>query len=140
MLQAMNTGHDGSLTTVHANSPRDCVARLETLSLMSGLDLPVAVVRRQIASAVHLIVQQSRLKDGSRKIVQIAEIQGMEGEQVVIQELFTYRTADHQGSGPSHTGGGTLQPVGVRPRCIDRLEHAGFKLDTRTFLPKNPGR
>jgi pilus assembly protein CpaF len=140
MLQAMNTGHDGSLTTVHANSPRDCVARLETLSLMSGLDLPVAVVRRQIASAVHLIVQQSRLKDGSRKIVQISEVQGMEGEQVVIQELFTYRTSDHQGSGPSHTGGGTLQPVGVRPRCIERLEHAGFKLDTRTFLPKNPGR
>ena len=140
MLQAMNTGHDGSLTTVHANSSRDCVARLETLSLMSGLDLPVAVVRRQIASAVHLIVQQSRLKDGSRKIVQISEIQGMEGEQVVIQDLFLYKTPDHQGSGPSHMGGGTLQPVGVRPRCVERLEHAGFKLDTKMFLPKSPGR
>jgi len=135
MLQAMNTGHDGSLTTVHANSPRDCIARLETLSLMSGLDLPVNVVRRQIASAIQLVVQQSRLKDGSRKIVQISEVQGMEGEQVVIQDLFVYKTADYHGHGPSQSGGGTLQPVGVRPKCIDRLENAGFKLDSRVFLP-----
>jgi pilus assembly protein CpaF len=136
MLQAMNTGHDGSLTTVHANSPRDCIARLETLSLMSGLDLPVSVVRRQIASAIQLVVQQSRLKDGSRKIVQISEVQGMEGEQVVIQDLFVYKTADYHGHGPSNSGGGTLVPVGVRPKCIDRLEHSGFKLDADVFLPK----
>ena len=135
MLQAMNTGHDGSLTTVHANSPRDCIARLETLSLMAGLDLPVNVVRRQIASAVQLVVQQSRLKDGSRKVVQISEVQGMEGEQVVIQDLFVYKTSDYHGHGPSQSGGGTLQPVGVRPKCIDRLENAGYKLDSSVFLP-----
>ncbi|HEY1016748.1 MAG TPA: CpaF family protein, partial [Herpetosiphonaceae bacterium] len=88
MLQAMNTGHDGSLTTVHANTPRDTIRRLETLSLMGGLDLPVAVIREQIASAVHLIVQQARLRDGSRKIVAITEVQGMESGQVTLQDIF----------------------------------------------------
>jgi pilus assembly protein CpaF len=88
MLQAMNTGHDGSLTTVHSNSPRDCVGRLETLALMAGMDLPVLIIRRQIASAVNLIVQQARLKDGSRKIIQVTELQGMEGEQVVLQDIM----------------------------------------------------
>ena len=133
MLQAMNTGHDGSLTTVHSNSPRDCVARLETLALMAGMDLPVNIIRRQIASAVHLIVQQSRLKDGSRKIVQITELQGMEGDQVTLQDIFIYQTPDHKGSGPSHTGGGTLNPTGFRPSFMDRLEEAGFKLSGRIF-------
>jgi pilus assembly protein CpaF len=133
MLQAMNTGHDGSLTTVHANSPRDCIGRLETLALMAGMDLPLHVLRRQIASAVHLIVQQSRLKDGSRKVVQISEIQGMEGEQVTLQDIFVYQTPDYKGTGPSHTGGGTLNPTGFRPRFSDRLEEAGFKLGARIF-------
>mgnify|MGYP001427265855 FL=1 len=133
MLQAMNTGHDGSLTTVHSNSPRDCVARLETLALMAGMDLPVNIIRRQIASAVQLIVQQSRLKDGSRKIVQITELQGMEGDQVTLQDIFIYQTPDHKGSGPSHTGGGTLNPTGFRPSFMDRLEEAGFKLSGRIF-------
>ncbi len=93
----MNTGHDGSLTTVHSNNPRDCIGRLETLVLMAGMDLPLSVVRRQIAGAVNLIVQQARLKDGSRKIVQVSEIQGMEGDQVVIQDIFVYRTPGQTG-------------------------------------------
>jgi pilus assembly protein CpaF len=133
MLQAMNTGHDGSLTTVHANSPRDAVARLETLTLMAGMDLPIGVVRRQIASAIQLIVQQARLKDGSRKIVQITEIQGMEGDSIVMQDLFIYKTPDHKGPGPSHVGGGTLQPTGYRTKFSERLEQAGFKLSGKVF-------
>jgi pilus assembly protein CpaF len=133
MLQAMNTGHDGSLTTVHSNSPRDCVGRLETLALMAGMDLPVQIIRRQIASAVQLIVQQSRLKDGSRKIVQISEIQGMEGDQVTLQDIFVYQTPDQKGSGPSHAGGGTLNPTGFRPSFMERLEESGFKLSGRVF-------
>ncbi len=133
MLQAMNTGHDGSLTTVHSNSPRDCVARLETLALMAGMDLPVLIIRRQIASAVNVIVQQARLKDGSRKIIQVTELQGMEGEQVVLQDIFMYQTPDHKGGGPSHSGGGTLNPTGFRPSFSERLEQAGFKLSGRVF-------
>jgi pilus assembly protein CpaF len=133
MLQAMNTGHDGSLTTVHSNSPRDCVGRLETLALMAGMDLPVSIIRRQIASAVNLIVQQARLKDGSRKIVQVTELQGMEGEQVVLQDIFVYQTPDFKGSGPSHAGGGTLNATGFRPSFMERLEEVGFKLSGRIF-------
>ncbi|MBN2303026.1 MAG: CpaF family protein [Anaerolineae bacterium] len=133
MLQAMNTGHDGSLTTVHSNSPRDCVGRLETLALMAGMDLPVAIIRRQIASAVNLIVQQARLKDGSRKVVQVTELQGMEGEQVVLQDIFIYKTPDHRGGGYSHVGGGSLEPTGFRPSFMERLEQAGFKLSGRIF-------
>lgn len=133
MLQAMNTGHDGSLTTVHANSPRDAIVRLETLVLMAGMDLPLFVIRRQISSAIQLIVQQARLKDGSRKITQITEVQGMEGESVTMQDIFLYKTADHKGVGPSQVGGGSLQPLGFRPRFIDRLEQSGFKLPARIF-------
>ncbi len=133
MLQAMNTGHDGSLTTVHANSPRDAIGRLETLALMAGMDLPLNVIRRQIASAVQLIVQQSRLKDGSRKIIQITELQGMEGDQVTLQDIFVYQTPDSRGSGPSHAGGGQLMPSGFRPKFTERLEESGFKLSGRIF-------
>ncbi len=133
MLQAMNTGHDGSLTTVHSNSPRDCMSRLETLCLMAGMDLPVNVIRRQIAGAVNLIIQQSRLKDGSRKIVQITELQGMEGDQITLQDLFVYRTPGQTGQGPSHAGGGQLEPSGYRPNFIDQLEEFGFKLSGKIF-------
>jgi pilus assembly protein CpaF len=133
MLQAMNTGHDGSLTTVHSNSPRDCMARLETLALMAGMDLPASIIRRQIASAVNLIVQQARLKDGSRKIVQITELQGMEGEQVTLQDIFLYQTPDYKGSGYSHTSGGQLNPTGFRPSFMDRLDEVGFRLSGRIF-------
>jgi pilus assembly protein CpaF len=133
MLQAMNTGHDGSLTTLHANGPREAIARLETMCLMAGVDMPLDVIRTQIATAVNLFVQQSRLKDGSRKIVQITEVQGMEGNSVTLQDLFVYRTPDHQGMGPSHSGGGSLEPTGFRPRFYHRFEEQGIRLDPKTF-------
>ncbi|MBN1429828.1 MAG: CpaF family protein [Anaerolineae bacterium] len=134
MLQAMNTGHDGSLTTVHANSPRDAVSRLETLSLMAGMDLPVLVVRSQIASAVHLIVQQARLKDGTRKITQITEVQGMEGENVILQNIFTYTTTGKPGYQPSHEGGGQLMANGLRPKFTERFSEYGIELPPRLFV------
>jgi pilus assembly protein CpaF len=133
MLQAMNTGHDGSLTTVHSNSPRDAVARLETLCLMAGMDLPVNVIRQQLASAVHLFIQQSRLKDGSRKVVQITELQGMEGQQVTLQDIFVYKTPGDKGSGYSHGGGGALEASGFRPRFMDQLKEFGFNLSGKIF-------
>ena len=137
MLQAMNTGHDGSLTTVHSNSPRDCVARLETLCLMAGMDLPVLTIRQQIAAAINLIVQQARLKDGSRKVVQITEIQGMEGDNVTLQDLFLYRTPGHVGMEYSHEGGGTLEPTGFRPNFIDVFKQFGFNLPAKIFQRSN---
>jgi pilus assembly protein CpaF len=133
MLQAMNTGHDGSLTTVHANSPRDAVSRLETLCMMSGMDLPIEVIRAQLASAVDLFVQQSRLKDGSRKIVQLTELQGLEGSQVTLMDLFTYKTPGFTGGGYSHASGGELEPSGFRPRFMEQLEEAGFNLSGKVF-------
>jgi pilus assembly protein CpaF len=133
MLQAMNTGHDGSLTTIHSNNPRDCIARLETLVLMAGMDLPVGVVRRQIVSAVDMIIQISHIKDGSRKITQITEVQGMEGEQVVLQDVFMYKLPGQSTSAPATVGGGKLEPMGFRPKMMERLEEAGFKLGGRIF-------
>ena len=133
MLQAMNTGHDGSLTTVHANNPRDTIGRLETLVLMSGMDLPLSVVRRQIVSAVDLIIQISHIRDGSRKITQITEIQGMEGESVTLQDIFMYRTAGQTMTTPATAGGGKLESTGFRPKMIDRLEESGFRLSGRIF-------
>jgi pilus assembly protein CpaF len=130
LLQAMNTGHDGSLATVHANTPRDAISRLETLALMSGLNIPVDVIRRQIASAIDLIILQSRLRDGSRRIMQITEIQGMEVNTVILQDVFTYRMPP-AGAGE---GKGSLEPTGVRPKFMPRLEEAGFKLGTEIFL------
>lgn len=133
MLQAMNTGHDGSMTTVHANNPRDTLARLETLVMMSGMDLPLYTIRRQIVSAVDVIVQQSRLKDGSRKITQITELQGMEGESIVFQDLFVYKMPGQTGNTPAAQGGGKLESTGFRPNFMDRLEENGFRLSSRVF-------
>jgi pilus assembly protein CpaF len=133
MLQAMNTGHDGSLTTVHSNNPRDCIARLETLCLMAGLDLPVPVIRRQIVSAIDLIVQVSKIRDGSRKIIQITELQGMEGEQVTLQDIFLYRLPGQTAPVASNVGGGKLEALGFRPKFIDKLEENGFRLSGRIF-------
>lgn len=133
MLQAMNTGHDGSLTTVHANSPRDAVARLETLCMMAGMDLPVEVIRSQIAAAIHLFVQQARLKDGSRKVVQVTEMQGMEGDRVTLMDLFIYQTPNHKGQGYSHEGGGELISTGYRPKFADQLRQYGFNLSAKIF-------
>ena len=133
MLQAMNTGHDGSLTTVHSNSPRDAISRLETLCMMAGMDLPVEVIRTQIASAVHMFVQQARLKDGSRKVVQISELQGMEGDRVTLQDIFLYKTDSHRGQGYSHEGGGHLEATGFPPKFLDTFKQYGFNLPSRIF-------
>src|SRR5213595_3834886 len=118
MLQAMNTGHDGSMTTLHANSPRDALARMETLVLMAGMDLPVRAIREQIAGAINLIVQLSRLRGGSRKVTAVTEIVGMEGETITMQEIFKFES---KGADPT-TGKiiGEFNPTGIRPRIIDR--------------------
>ena len=129
MLQAMNTGHDGSLTTIHANSPRETLSRLETLVLMSGLDLPLKAIRQQIAGAINLIIQLNRLKDGSRKVVSVTEVIGMEGEMITVQEIFKFES---RGMDPS-TGKiiGDFEPTGIRPRIIDRLFDMGIPLPPR---------
>ncbi len=131
MLQAMNTGHDGSLTTVHANTPRDVISRLETLVLMAGIDFPIKVVREQISSAIDLIVQQARLRDGSRKITKITEVQGMEGDVVVLQDIFRFTEKGLDGNGKVI---GEMLPAGVRPKFTPRLEAAGFKLPPEVFM------
>jgi len=131
MLQAMNTGHDGSLTTVHANSPRDVITRLETMVLMAGFDLPVRVVRQQIASAIDLIVQQERLRDGSRKITRITEVQGMEGENVVLSDVFLFQALAVSEDNGRVTG--EMKPTGIRPNFAPRLQAAGFKLTGDMF-------
>ncbi len=130
MLQAMNTGHDGSLTTVHSNSPRDALARVETLVMMAGMDLPLKVVRQQIASAVDLIVQQSRLKDGTRKVTAITEVAGMEGDTVVLTDVFKF---DQTGVAEGGKILGDLKPTGIRPIFSPRLEAAGLKLGPEVF-------
>jgi pilus assembly protein CpaF len=130
MLQAMNTGHEGSLTTLHANSPRDAISRMETLSLMAGLDLPLQVIREQIASAVDLIVQQSRLRDGARKITHITEVVGMEGDTVVLQDIFKYV---EEGTAPDGSVIGQMRPTGLRPVFTPRLDAAGFRLPPEIF-------
>jgi pilus assembly protein CpaF len=130
MLQAMNTGHDGSLTTLHANAPRDAISRLETMSLMAGIELPVRVIREQVASAVDLIVQQSRLRDGTRKVTQITELAGMEGDTVVLTDIFKF---EQTGVSPDGRVFGDLKPTGIRPLFSSRLEAAGFKLRPEVF-------
>lgn len=136
MLQAMNTGHDGSMTTVHANNPRDALARIETLSLMAGIGLPIDVVRRQMASAVHFIVQVQRTRDGKRRITHITEIQGMEGQMVTIADIFVWDESGGPGGrslGGRDAGKGRYRPTGVRPRCSDELERMGQRLPNTMF-------
>jgi pilus assembly protein CpaF len=130
MLQAMNTGHEGSLTTVHANSPRDAISRLETLSLISGLDLPLKVIREQIASAIDVVVQQTRLRDGGRKVTSITEVLGMEGDTVVMSEIFKF---EETGIGENGVVLGELKPTGIRPMFSSRLEAAGYRLGPEVF-------
>lgn len=130
MLQAMNTGHDGSLTTLHANSPRDALSRLETMCLMAGMDLPIRVIREQVASAIDLIVQQSRLKDGSRKVTSVSEVAGMEGSTIVMTEIFKF---EQTGVGPEGEVIGEMKPTGIRPIFTPRLEQNGFKLGPEVF-------
>jgi pilus assembly protein CpaF len=129
MLQAMNTGHDGSMSTGHANTPRDMLSRLETMVLMAGMDLPLKAIREQIASAVDLIVHQNRLKDGSRKIVAITEVQGMEGDVIVMQDIFVFEQTDVI-EGKIH---GKLRPTGIRPKFVEKFEVAGIHLPPNVF-------
>ncbi len=130
MLQAMNTGHDGSLTTLHANTPRDAISRLETMCLMSGMELPVKVVREQIASAIDLIIQQSRMRDGSRKVTSVTEVAGMEGDTVVMTEIFKFEQTGVDKEGKVL---GELKPTGIRPLFTPRLEAAGIHLGADVF-------
>jgi pilus assembly protein CpaF len=130
MLQAMNTGHDGSLTTLHANSPRDALSRLETMISMASLDLPERAMRHQIASAIHLVIQVSRLSDGSRKIFQVSEIVGMEGDVITMQDVFLF---EREGMGDNDTVLGKFRATGIRPRCVDRFRTYGIELHSRLF-------
>ena len=132
MLQAMNTGHDGSLTTIHANSPRDCLSRLETLVLMAGFDLPLRAIREQIASAISIIVQITREKDGSRKVIRVSEITKMEGDIITMQDIFVF----HQdGWTPDGKISGRYVPTGNIPTFMDDIKRAGLKLDISLFAP-----
>ncbi len=134
MLQAMNTGHDGSLTTVHANSPRDTLARLETLVLMAGFDLPVRAIREQMASAIDVIVQLSRLRDGTRRVTHITEVQGMEGDVITLQDIFLFDF----GAGVDEHGRyrGQLKATGVRPKFAEKLADQGIRLGAEVFSPE----
>ena len=132
MLQAMNTGHDGSLTTVHANSPRDVISRLETMVLMSGMELPSRAIREQIASAVDIIIHESRLSDGSRKVTAITEVTGLEGNQIVMQDLFAF---NQKGVGSDGKIVGEFKPTGAMPTWFDQLAGRGIKCDPKMFDP-----
>ena len=130
MLQAMNTGHDGSMTTCHANTPRDATSRIETMCLMAGMDLPIRAIREQVASAIEVIVQQSRLKDGTRKITSITEVQGMEGDVVVMQEIFVFEQTGLDEKGKIV---GQLRPTGVRPKFVEKFERQNIYLPPNIF-------
>jgi len=130
MLQAMNTGHTGSLTTLHANSPRDATTRLETMSMMAGLDIPLVAVRKQIAAAINLIVHLARLPDGSRKVTHITEIAGMEGDVITLTDIFKFEQTRVTPEGKIV---GNLRPTGMRPQFTPRLEAAGYKLGGEIF-------
>jgi pilus assembly protein CpaF len=134
MLQAMNTGHDGSLTTVHANTPRDALSRLETLTLMAGFDLPIRAIREQMASAVDLIVQLTRMRDGTRRITHVTEVQGMEGEIITLQDVFLFdygMGVDDEGRFKGH-----LKATGVRPKFAEKLQDLGIRLGPEVFQPE----
>ena len=131
MLQAMNTGHEGSLSTIHSNNARDCLARIETLVLMAGMDLPVRAIREQMASAVDMIVQLTRLRDGSRRVTQIAEVIGMEGERITLADLFKFDYA--AGFTPDGNFAGQLEATGIRPMFTERLADHGVQLPAEMF-------
>jgi pilus assembly protein CpaF len=130
MLQAMNTGHDGSMTTLHANTPRDALSRLETMIAMADLNLPDRAARAQISSAIDIVVQASRLSDGSRRVVRISELVGMEGDVITMQDIFTYEQTGVDQDGKVL---GRMAPTGIRPRCMERLEATGFSMASDAF-------
>jgi pilus assembly protein CpaF len=129
MLQAMNTGHDGSLTTAHSNSPRDTISRLEVMCLMAGMDLPVRAIREQVASALDLVVHQERMRDGSRKITKVTEVQGMEGDMITMSDIFEFEQTGVEGGKIV----GRIRPTGIRPKFTDRIEAAGIYLPPSVF-------
>jgi pilus assembly protein CpaF len=136
MLQAMNTGHDGSLTTAHSNSPRDTLHRVETMTLMAGMDLPLRAIREQISSAFDLIIHLQRLADGSRKIVKVSEVQGMEGDVIVMQDIFRFvQTGVENGRVD-----GYFTAMGIRPKFMDKIEATGISLEPEIFAPTRDGR
>jgi pilus assembly protein CpaF len=138
MLQAMNTGHDGSLSTLHANSPRDALMRLETMVLMAGFDLPTRAVREQAASAIDLLVHVARLRDGSRRIMRVCEVVGMEGDVVTLSDVFSF---DHHATGEgSVVGGGAVRPTGIRPKLCEHLAERNITIDPHVFEPAGGGR
>jgi len=130
MMQAMNTGHEGSLTTVHANTPRDALARIENMVLMAGFELPVAAIREQMASALHLIIQIARLSDGTRRVVHVTEVAGMEGPLITLQDIFAFR---QKGIGADGRVIGELEATGLRPRFADRIRTYGIELSEELF-------
>jgi pilus assembly protein CpaF len=133
MLQAMNTGHDGSISTIHANAPRDVLSRLETMTLMAGMELGVRAIREQISSAINMIVHQSRLKDGTRRVTHITEVVGMEGEVVTLQDLFLF---DFRAGVDEHGKAlGELRPTGLRPHFLEKLQDRGIHLEPSLFAP-----
>ena len=129
MLQAMNTGHDGSMTTVHANSPRDALRRVETMVLMAGMDLPLKAIREQVASSIELIIHMERLKDGTRRVTQVSEVQGMEGDTVVMQDIFIFQQTGIRNGVVQ----GSLKPTGLRPKFLEKLVANSIDLAENTF-------
>jgi pilus assembly protein CpaF len=133
MLQAMNTGHDGSISTVHANTPRDAVARLENMVLMAGMDLPARAIREQIASAIHVFIQVTRLQDGSRKITHVTEVSGMEGDTITLQDIFLFKLDHVDENGKVH---GSMQPTGIRPAFAEKFKIHGISMPPDLFAAK----
>jgi pilus assembly protein CpaF len=130
MLQAMNTGHEGSMTTIHANSPRDALGRLEVMIAMAGFDIPARAIRTQIASAIQLVIQARRLAGGKRRVTSVCEISGMEGEQLQMHEVFLF---EQTGVGPDGHATGHFVATGIRPRCCEKIEHRGIHLPAEIF-------
>jgi len=134
MLQAMNTGHDGSLTTTHANTPRDAISRIENMVAMAGFELPMKAVRAQIASAIHYVIQVTRLEDGSRRMTAITEVNGMEGDVITMTDIFTF---ERHGLDEKYKILGAYKPSGALPSCVEELKHKGIVLDNHFFNPEN---
>jgi pilus assembly protein CpaF len=130
MLQAMNTGHDGSISTIHANSPRDALSRLETMVMMAGFEIPSKAIREQMSSALQIIIQVARLSDGGRRVVKVTEVTGMEGDVIVMQDIFVF---EKQGVDQEGKVNGVFRSTGVRPKFVDILLAAGIQLDTAMF-------
>jgi len=129
MLQAMNTGHDGSLTTCHSNSPRDTLARIETMVLMAGMEIPLKAIRQQISSAIDLIIHQERLRDGTRKVVKVSEVLGMEGDTILMQDIFQFVEEGMENDKIK----GRLQPTGIRPKVMEKIEASHIDLPPEIF-------